>query len=133
MPGIMPFHNYAKIAQFAARDGIEIPRWVALKMEGYMDDVADPRLWLDASRNAVRNRFNGRMGAPGIQFLHDELSADAGAVPAPAAGRSPRLRYAVSTASRPKRYVVRLGLQPSARSRAKPTPTVAGCAAARPA
>ena len=28
--GIMPIHNYAKIAQFAARDGIEIPRWAAL-------------------------------------------------------------------------------------------------------
>ena len=30
VPGIMPFHNYARIAQFAQRDGIEIPRWVAL-------------------------------------------------------------------------------------------------------
>jgi methylenetetrahydrofolate reductase (NADPH) len=28
VPGIMPIHNYARIAQFAARDGIEIPRWV---------------------------------------------------------------------------------------------------------
>ena len=28
VPGIMPIHNYAKIAQFAARDGIELPRWV---------------------------------------------------------------------------------------------------------
>ena len=43
VPGIMPFHNYAKIAQFAARDGIEIPRWVALKMEGFMDDTASIR------------------------------------------------------------------------------------------
>ena len=31
VPGVMPFHNFAKIAQFAARDGIEIPRWVALR------------------------------------------------------------------------------------------------------
>ncbi|MEP7283979.1 MAG: methylenetetrahydrofolate reductase, partial [Rubrivivax sp.] len=29
VPGVMPIHNYARIAQFAARDGIEIPRWVA--------------------------------------------------------------------------------------------------------
>ncbi|MET0519226.1 MAG: methylenetetrahydrofolate reductase, partial [Burkholderiaceae bacterium] len=43
IPGVMPFHNYARIAQFAQRDGIEIPRWVALKMEGYMDDVASIR------------------------------------------------------------------------------------------
>ena len=39
VPGIMPIHNYAKVAQFAARDGIEIPRWVALKMEGFMIDA----------------------------------------------------------------------------------------------
>ncbi|MCW5640397.1 MAG: methylenetetrahydrofolate reductase, partial [Rubrivivax sp.] len=43
VPGIMPIHNYAKIAQFAARDGIEIPRWVALKMEGFLDDAASIR------------------------------------------------------------------------------------------
>ena len=43
VPGIMPFHNYARIAQFAARDGIDIPRWVALKMEGFMDDTASIR------------------------------------------------------------------------------------------
>jgi methylenetetrahydrofolate reductase (NADPH) len=43
VPGLMPIHNYAKIAQFAARDGIEIPRWVALKMEGYLDDAASVR------------------------------------------------------------------------------------------
>ena len=40
VPGIMPIHNYARIAQFAQRDGIEIPRWVALKMEGFLDDSA---------------------------------------------------------------------------------------------
>ena len=39
VPGVMPILNYARIAQFAARDGIEIPRWVALKMEGFMDDA----------------------------------------------------------------------------------------------
>ena len=39
----MPILNYAQIAQFAARDGIEIPRWVALKMEGFMDDTASIR------------------------------------------------------------------------------------------
>ena len=35
--GIMPFHNYARIAQFAQRDGIDIPRWVSMKMEGYVE------------------------------------------------------------------------------------------------
>ena len=67
VPGIMPFHNYARIAQFAARDGIEIPRWVALKMEGYMDDAASIRAFgLDVIERVCRRLIDG--GAPGIHF-----------------------------------------------------------------
>jgi methylenetetrahydrofolate reductase (NADPH) len=67
VPGIMPFHNYAKIAQFAARDGIEIPRWVALKMEGYMDDSASIRAFgLDVITRLCERLVAG--GAPGIHF-----------------------------------------------------------------
>ena len=67
VPGIMPIHNYAKIAQFAARDGIEIPRWVALKMEGYLDDVASVRAFgIDVVANLCRRLMAG--GAPGIHF-----------------------------------------------------------------
>jgi methylenetetrahydrofolate reductase (NADPH) len=67
VPGIMPFHNYAKIAQFAARDGIEIPRWVALKMEGYMDDTASIRAFgLDVVA-ALCERLLAA-GAPGLHF-----------------------------------------------------------------
>jgi methylenetetrahydrofolate reductase (NADPH) len=67
VPGIMPFHNYAKIAQFAARDGIEIPRWVALKMEGYMDDAASIRAFgLDVVA-ALCERLIAA-GAPGLHF-----------------------------------------------------------------
>jgi methylenetetrahydrofolate reductase (NADPH) len=66
-PGIMPFHNYARIAQFAARDGIEIPRWVALKMEGYMDDVASIRAFgLDVMTRVCERLIAG--GVPGIHF-----------------------------------------------------------------
>ncbi|RQO53692.1 methylenetetrahydrofolate reductase [NAD(P)H] [Paucibacter sp. KBW04] len=67
VPGIMPFHNYARIAQFAARDGIEIPRWVALKMEGYMDDAASIRAFgLDVMTRVCERLIAG--GAPGIHF-----------------------------------------------------------------
>jgi methylenetetrahydrofolate reductase (NADPH) len=67
VPGIMPFHNYARIAQFAARDGIEIPRWVALKMEGYLDDAASIRAFgLDVVAALCERLLAG--GAPGLHF-----------------------------------------------------------------
>ncbi len=67
VPGIMPIHNYAKIAQFAARDGIEIPRWVALKMEGYLDDAASVRAFgIDVVARLCERLIAG--GAPGIHF-----------------------------------------------------------------
>ncbi len=67
VPGIMPFHNYAKIAQFAQRDGIEIPRWVALKMEGFMDDTASIRAFgIEVVSRLCQRLIEG--GAPGIHF-----------------------------------------------------------------
>ena len=67
VPGIMPFHNFAKIAQFAARDGIEIPRWVALKMEGFMDDAASIRAFgVDVVTELCEKLIQG--GAPGLHF-----------------------------------------------------------------
>ncbi len=67
VPGIMPFHNYSKIAQFAARDGIEIPRWVALKMEGFMDDAASVRAFgIDVVTELCEKLIRG--GAPGLHF-----------------------------------------------------------------
>ena len=74
VPGIMPFHNYAKIAQFAQRDGIEIPRWVALKMEGFMDDSASIRAFgLDVVTALCERLIAG--GAPGIHFYTMNQSA----------------------------------------------------------
>jgi methylenetetrahydrofolate reductase (NADPH) len=67
VPGIMPIHNYARIAQFAARDGIEIPRWAALKMEGFLDDAASIRAFgLDIVTRLCERLIEG--GAPGIHF-----------------------------------------------------------------
>ena len=72
--GIMPILNYAKIAQFAARDGIEIPRWVALKMEGFMDDAASIRAFgLDVVTQLCRRLIEG--GAPGLHFYTLNQSA----------------------------------------------------------
>ncbi|MBP6251118.1 MAG: methylenetetrahydrofolate reductase [NAD(P)H] [Rubrivivax sp.] len=74
VPGIMPIHNYARIAQFAARDGIEIPRWVALKMEGYLDDTASVRAFgLDVVTQLCRRLVDG--GAPAIHFYTLNQSA----------------------------------------------------------
>ena len=72
--GIMPFHNYARIATFAARDGIEIPRWVALKMEGYLDDTASIRAFgLDVVAALCETLIAG--GVPGIHFYTLNQSA----------------------------------------------------------
>ncbi|MEE9477380.1 MAG: methylenetetrahydrofolate reductase [NAD(P)H] [Roseateles sp.] len=67
VPGIMPFHNYARIAQFAQRYGIEIPRWVQLKMEGFMDDAASIRAFgLEVVTRLCERLIAG--GAPGLHF-----------------------------------------------------------------
>jgi methylenetetrahydrofolate reductase (NADPH) len=74
VPGIMPIHSYAKIAQFAARDGIEIPRWVALKMEGYLDDAASIRAFgIEVVARLCERLVAG--GAPGIHFYTLNQSA----------------------------------------------------------
>lgn len=74
VPGIMPIHNYARIAQFAQRDGIEIPRWVALKMEGYLDDTASIRAFgIEVVARLCERLIEG--GAPGIHFYTLNQSA----------------------------------------------------------
>ena len=67
VPGIMPFHNFSKIARFAAKDQIDIPRWIALKMEGFMDDAAAIRAFgADVITALCQRLIDG--GAPGIHF-----------------------------------------------------------------
>jgi methylenetetrahydrofolate reductase (NADPH) len=74
VPGIMPFHNYARIAQFAQRDGIDIPRWVAMKMEGFMDDAASIRAFgVDVITKLCERLIAG--GAPSIHFYTLNQSA----------------------------------------------------------
>jgi methylenetetrahydrofolate reductase (NADPH) len=74
VPGIMPIHNYSKIAQFAQRDGIEIPRWVMLKMEGYLDDAASIRAFgIDVVSLLCRRLIEA--GVPGLHFYTLNQSA----------------------------------------------------------
>jgi methylenetetrahydrofolate reductase (NADPH) len=74
VPGIMPFHNYGRIAQFAQRDAIDMPRWVAMKMEGFMDDAASIRAFgLDVIAQLCERLIAG--GAPGLHFYTLNQSA----------------------------------------------------------
>ena len=74
VPGIMPFHNYGRIAQISARDGIDIPRWVALKMEGFMDDGASIRAFgIDVVTRLCERLIEG--GVPAIHFYALNQSA----------------------------------------------------------
>jgi methylenetetrahydrofolate reductase (NADPH) len=74
VPGVMPIHSFARIVQFAGRDGIEIPRWVMLKMEGYMDDVASIRAFgIDVVAQLCQRLIDG--GAPAIHFYALNQSA----------------------------------------------------------
>ena len=67
VPGVMPIHSFARVAQFAQRDGIEIPRWVMLKMEGYLDDAASIRAFgIDVVAQMCQRLIDG--GAPSIHF-----------------------------------------------------------------
>jgi methylenetetrahydrofolate reductase (NADPH) len=74
VPGIMPFHNFSKIFQFAQRDGIDIPRWVVRKMEGYMDDSVSIRAFgLDVVTQLCERLIAG--GVPSIHFYTLNQSA----------------------------------------------------------
>ena len=74
VPGIMPIHNFASVARFAARDGVEIPRWVVLKMEGYLDDVASIRAFgVDVVAQLCQRLIAG--GAPALHFYALNQSA----------------------------------------------------------
>jgi methylenetetrahydrofolate reductase (NADPH) len=67
VPGVMPIHSFSRIVQFAARDGIDIPRWVMLKMEGYLDDAASIRAFgLDVVTGLCERLIAG--GVPAIHF-----------------------------------------------------------------
>jgi len=44
VPGILPIHNYAKVANFAGRCGTHVPIWLAERFEGLENDQATANL-----------------------------------------------------------------------------------------
>jgi methylenetetrahydrofolate reductase (NADPH) len=67
VPGIMPFHNFAKIVRFADGCGAEVPRWVRLRMEKFFDDAPSIRAFgLDVVTGLCERLLAG--GAPGLHF-----------------------------------------------------------------
>ena len=67
VPGIMPFHNFAKIVRFADGCGAEVPRWVRMRMEKFYDDAPSIRAFgLDVVTGLCERLLAG--GAPGLHF-----------------------------------------------------------------
>lgn len=67
VPGIMPIANYAQLSRFSAACGAEIPRWLARKMESYLDDNASIRAFGLDVVTSLCERLLSR-GAPGLHF-----------------------------------------------------------------
>jgi methylenetetrahydrofolate reductase (NADPH) len=74
VPGIMPITNYSQLARFSDACGAEIPRWLALKMEGFMDDAASIRAFgIEVVTRLCERLIEG--GAPGLHFYTLNQSA----------------------------------------------------------
>jgi methylenetetrahydrofolate reductase (NADPH) len=74
VPGIMPIGNFAQLARFSDACGAEIPRWMRLKLEGFLDDAASIRAFgLDVVTDLCRRLLEG--GAPGLHFYTLNQSA----------------------------------------------------------
>ncbi len=67
VPGIMPFHNFAKIVRFADSCGAEVPRWIRMRMEKFYDDAPSVRAFgLDVVTALCARLLDA--GAPGLHF-----------------------------------------------------------------
>jgi len=67
VPGIMPIANFSQLSRFSAACGAEIPRWLARKMESYLDDTDSIRAFgLDFITGMCEKLLDG--GAPGLHF-----------------------------------------------------------------
>ncbi len=67
VPGIMPISNFSQLSRFSAACGADIPRWLARKMESYLDDTASIRAFgLDFITGMCEKLLAG--GAPGLHF-----------------------------------------------------------------
>ncbi|MBM3367390.1 MAG: methylenetetrahydrofolate reductase [NAD(P)H] [Betaproteobacteria bacterium] len=67
VPGIMPIGNFSQLARFSDACGAEIPRWMRLKFEGFLDDSASIRAFgLDVVTALCEKLLAA--GAPGLHF-----------------------------------------------------------------
>jgi methylenetetrahydrofolate reductase (NADPH) len=67
IPGVMPIYNYTQLARFSDVCGSEIPRWLALRLQDYGDDLASLRAFgLDVVQEICEKLIAG--GAPGLHF-----------------------------------------------------------------
>jgi methylenetetrahydrofolate reductase (NADPH) len=67
VPGIMPINHFGQLCRFSEMCGAEVPRWLRLKMQSYMDDTASIRaLGLDVITEMSEKLLAG--GAPSLHF-----------------------------------------------------------------
>jgi methylenetetrahydrofolate reductase (NADPH) len=64
---VMPIGNFSQLARFSDNCGAEIPRWMRLKFEGFLDDSASIRAFgLDVVTAMCEKLLAA--GAPGLHF-----------------------------------------------------------------
>jgi methylenetetrahydrofolate reductase (NADPH) len=67
VPGIMPIGNFSQLARFSDACSAEIPRWMRLKFESFLDDSASIRAFgLDVVTTLCEKLLAA--GAPGLHF-----------------------------------------------------------------
>ena len=69
VPGIMPIVGYERLARFSAIAGVEIPRWLRLRLDG-LADQPDARLRRRCGQPALRAAARGR-GARAALLHHE--------------------------------------------------------------
>jgi methylenetetrahydrofolate reductase (NADPH) len=78
VPGIMPVTSYERLARFSEVAGVEIPRWLGRRLEGFGNDVQSLRAFgLDVVTDLCERLL--REGAPGLH-LYTMNSAEAACV-----------------------------------------------------
>ena len=67
VPGIMPITNFSNLVRFSDACGVEIPRWLRKRLEGYGDDIESIRkLGTEVVTDLCLRLLD--MGAPGLHF-----------------------------------------------------------------
>ncbi len=67
VPGIMPIYNFTQLARFSGICGAEIPRWLRLRLEAYVDDMPSLRaLGVDVVSELCERLL--AWGAPSLHF-----------------------------------------------------------------